>query len=131
MGHALEAETSYVKLLHGEAVGFGMVAAARLAESLGILEKEERRSIEALIAAYGPLPKLTGINHSHLIQRIQGDKKTVRGQVHFVLPEKIGAVRIIRDPELPLIHGAVKSTLEAFGPNSSFTKSDPISAVSS
>ena len=34
LGHALEAETCYVRFLHGEAVAFGMLAATRLATLL-------------------------------------------------------------------------------------------------
>ena len=37
IGHALEAETGYKSLLHGEAVGWGMIAAARIGEASGSL----------------------------------------------------------------------------------------------
>ena len=130
LGHALEAETGYARLLHGEAVAFGMVAAARLAESLGIFDPEERESLEALIAAYGPIPELSGIDASRLVERVRGDKKTIGGHVHFVLPEKIGKVRVVRDPETPLVQAAAESTLRAFSATGSFTSQAAPSAVS-
>lgn len=131
LGHTLEAETDYVRLLHGEAVGFGMVAAARLAESLGMFDRTGRKALEALIASYGPIPELTGVDPSHLVHRIRGDKKTTKGHVHFILPEKIGVVRVVRDPEPSLVQAATESTIKAFGPNSPFTKLASPSAVAS
>jgi hypothetical protein len=47
-----------------------------------------------LIAAYGPIPPLDGIAAERLFARLASDKKTVRGAVHFVLPDRIGSVRI-------------------------------------
>ena len=130
LGHALEAETNYTHLLHGEAVAFGMVAAARLAELLGIFDKGERESLEALIAAYGPIPELSGIDAARLVERIRGDKKTIGGHVHFVLPDKISAVRVVRDPETALVETAAESTLGAFGPGGSLTAEASGSALS-
>ena len=129
LGHALEAETNYACLLHGEAVAFGMVAAARLAESLGIFDKSERESLEALIGAYGPIPELSGIDAARLVERIRGDKKTIGGHVHFVLPDKISEVRVVRDPETSLVHTAAESTLGAFGPGGSLSADAWPSAV--
>ena len=121
LGHALEAETAYGRLLHGEAVGFGMVAAGRLAGSLEIFDRKERESLESLIAAYGPIPALTQIDAARLSKRIRGDKKTVADHVHFVLPERIGAVRVVRDPDTSLVQAAAESALESFRPGGPFT----------
>ena len=41
-GHALEAETAYARLLHGEAVGWGMIAAGRMGEALGTIDPARR-----------------------------------------------------------------------------------------
>jgi len=130
LGHPLEAETNYIRLLHGEAVGFGMVAASRLAKLLGMFDEAECASLEALIAAYGPIPELTGIDPVNIVSRIHGDKKTLKGHVHFVLPERIGAVRVVRDPDPSLVMTATRTTLESFSPDSSFTTPTPSSAVS-
>jgi 3-dehydroquinate synthase len=130
LGHPLEAETNYIRLLHGEAVGFGMVVASRLAKLLGMFDEEECASLEALIAAYGPIPELTGVDPVRLVSRIHGDKKTLKGHVHFVLPEKIGAVRVVRDPEPSFVMTATQTALESFGPGSLFTTPPSSSAVS-
>ncbi len=130
LGHALEAETDYARLLHGEAVAFGMVAAARLAESLGIFNSRDRESLEALIAAYGPIPELSGIDAARLVERTRGDKKTIGGHVHFVLPDKIGAVRVIRDPDTSLVQAAAENALGAFRPGGSLTAEASGAAVS-
>ena len=94
-GHALEAETHYERLLHGEAVAWGMQAATHLAEKTGRLGGEEAATIQRVVKAYGPIPPLDGIAASRLAARLRSDKKTVQGKVHFVLPVKIGDVAIV------------------------------------
>ena len=57
-----------------------------------MLGDSERAEITALIDGYGPIPSLDGISARALVARIRGDKKTIGGRVHFVLPDKIGQV---------------------------------------
>src|SRR5580704_1484418 len=90
VGHALEAETGYTRFLHGEAVAFGMRAASALAERTGNLASVDRASIERVIGKYGPVPSLGGVTAPRLAARLMADKKTIQGNVHFVLPVKIG-----------------------------------------
>jgi 3-dehydroquinate synthase len=95
VGHALEADTQYQRFLHGEAVAFGMHAATALAERVVELPPPDAARIHAVIRKYGPIPALTGITASSLFARLAADKKTVQGKVHFVLPVKIGDVKIV------------------------------------
>jgi 3-dehydroquinate synthase len=94
LGHALEAETSYTRLLHGEAVGFGMIAATLLAERLGILPAADATRIVDTVNAYGPIPSLADVSADNLCGLIYRDKKTIQGKVHFVLPRRIGEVEV-------------------------------------
>ena len=90
VGHALEAETRYEKFLHGEAVAFGMRAATHLARITGTLAENDTKEILTAIDAYGPIPPVTAIDPEALLGRLESDKKTIGGQVHFVLPTAIG-----------------------------------------
>jgi 3-dehydroquinate synthase len=103
-GHALEAETQYQRFLHGEAVAWGMRAAVYLAEMTGRLSAKDSAAILGVIELYGPIPPLDGISGENLAARLVHDKKTVRGQVHFVLPAGIGEVTVVSgiDPKLVL-----------------------------
>ena len=56
IGHALESATQYKRFLHGEAVGWGMVAAAVLGKSLNLTDPETAERIIAIVLAYGSLP---------------------------------------------------------------------------
>jgi 3-dehydroquinate synthase len=94
LGHALEAATQYRRFLHGEAVAFGMDAASRLAELTGDLDPAAGGRIRAAIRAFGPIPPLEGVGARQLAARTLHDKKTVQGSVHWVLPERVGSVRI-------------------------------------
>src|ERR1039458_5476244 len=58
VGHALEQVTGYKVLLHGEAVGWGMVAALYLARKRGLISRAQFERLESLIYLYGPLPAL-------------------------------------------------------------------------
>lgn len=94
IGHALEAETRYERLLHGEAVAFGMRAATHLARLTGDLPAVEAETIIRVICYYGTLPPLSGVTAQALVARLGSDKKSVQGHVHWVLPTGIGQVKI-------------------------------------
>jgi 3-dehydroquinate synthase len=110
-GHALEAETDYSRFLHGEAVAWGMKAAASLAELEGMLSSGDREKIVQCVNSYGPFPSLDGIDPARLAARLKNDKKTVRGKIHFVLPERIGAVRITADVDQRRVLKAIEEAL--------------------
>ncbi len=112
VGHAMEAETEYVRFVHGEAVGWGMLAATRLAELLEILPASEAERIRRLICRYGPLPSAKDLDPDHLVTRLSSDKKTVQGKVHFVLPLYIGEVKVYAGDNLPLVRRAIVETLQ-------------------
>jgi 3-dehydroquinate synthase len=110
-GHALEAATGYVQFLHGEAVAFGMRAATHLAELLGLLPPDAKAQILQAISLYGPIPSLERVSAEELVARLASDKKTVRGKVHFVLPEAIGKVRIVSGVSDDLLLAAARAAL--------------------
>jgi 3-dehydroquinate synthase len=108
LGHALEAETAYKRFLHGEAVGFGMRAAVRLAKLTGHLPEADAIEILDAIARYGPIPPRDGISPEKLVSRVASDKKTIKGKAHFVLPEAIGRVRIVTGIDASMVLSAVR-----------------------
>lgn len=111
IGHALEAETGYARFLHGEAVGFGMRAAVFLAERAGCLPGAEAAQMRRAIEWYGPVPSLEGITAEALTARLKRDKKTVQGRVHFVLPERVGQVRVVTGLDDSVIRAAIEDAL--------------------
>jgi 3-dehydroquinate synthase len=110
-GHALEAETNYSQFLHGEAVAWGMKAATALGAIEKMLAPADRREILQCVNSYGPFPTLDGIDPTRLAARLKSDKKTVKGKIHFVLPERIGAVKIRADIEERSVLAAIEEAL--------------------
>lgn len=90
LGHALEAVTSYKRFLHGEAIGWGMIAATLMDVATGRLSEADGLRIIRLVAGIGPLPKLGKIRSSELRPILAGDKKAKDGRVLWVLPSRIG-----------------------------------------
>lgn len=112
IGHAIEAETEYKRFLHGEAIAWGMLAATRLAEITGTIEQAAAARIQKTVCGYGPLPGAKDLEPDRLIARLRSDKKTLKGQVHFVLPTAIGTVRIVTGIPEQVIRRAIVDTLE-------------------
>ncbi len=109
IGHALEAETGYRKLLHGEAVAWGMVAAALIGYALDVTDSLTAQRIIATVLAYGPLPKFKAQGRQ-ILKRLLADKKTVGGVPHFVLATTLGEVQVVKNvPE----HAIVRAIAEA------------------
>ncbi len=97
VGHALEAITRYRRYRHGEAVGWGMVAASWLAvERAGFSEKDAER-ITLLISRLGPLPALPRVPAARFLDVLHADKKARGGRLRFVLPRRIGSVEVVDD----------------------------------
>ncbi|MBZ5720043.1 MAG: 3-dehydroquinate synthase [Acidobacteriia bacterium] len=93
IGHALEAETGYRKVLHGEAVAWGMVAVTKIALAMGKIGSVTAGRIADAVLGLGPLPKVD-VKPGNIVRRLQADKKTLNGTVHFVLPTDIGKVEV-------------------------------------
>jgi len=107
--HAFETATGYRRYLHGEAVGWGMIAAARLAESEGLFPGEQAKRIEALVRRVGPLPAPPATKPDRLIGIMGADKKTRGGKLRFVLPNRIGHVRTVSGIPLRAVRGVLLS----------------------
>jgi 3-dehydroquinate synthase len=97
VGHALEAGTRYRRLLHGEAVGYGMLAACAIAAGRGALKAADRDTIAAAIAQLGPLPPVNDLSAAAQLEFMHRDKKVHEGRLHFVLPTGIGSAQIVTD----------------------------------
>src|SRR5262249_16760144 len=106
-----EAAARYQRIKHGEAVGYGMIAAARIGRRMDKLAEDDRGRIENAIGSLGRLPSLAGMNSKDVLQALQHDKKVRNGAVHFVLPRAIGRVEITPDVPFEIVRDVVKGLL--------------------
>jgi 3-dehydroquinate synthase len=97
VGHALEAITKYRRFRHGEAIAYGMIAAANLAAARGALAPRERQALADLIALLGPLPAVSDLSIAQVLEAVRRDKKVVKGRLHFVICIAIGATTVVDD----------------------------------
>ena len=96
--HAFEALAGYGELLHGEAVSIGMICGAKLARTLGRIGDEEvDRQVELLKAMHLPIDVPANLREQpgEILSVMLLDKKTVAGDLKFVLPDGIGHVETI------------------------------------
>ena len=111
VGHGLEAAAGYQRIKHGEAVGYGMIAAARIGRTLEKIADRDVRRIENTIGSIGRLPPLNGISSKEVLAAIQHDKKVRNGAIHFVLPRAIGQVEVTPDVPFEVVREVVKGIL--------------------
>jgi 3-dehydroquinate synthase len=97
LGHALEAVTKYRRFRHGEAVGYGMLAAADLAVTRGAMPAADRDALAELIAQMGPMPSVSDLSAAQVVEAAGRDKKVIAGHLHFVLPTGIGGITTVTD----------------------------------
>ena len=93
--HALEAITNYRVFRHGEAVGYGMLVAGELSHDLGLLDSGDLQSLRQAVALCGPLPRADILDVNQIIRAVQHDKKSVDGQINWVLLEGVGRPKIV------------------------------------
>lgn len=93
-GHAIEAGMGYGAWLHGEAVGCGMVMAARLSAALGLVDAAFVERLTALVRRAG-LPTVAPVldtkdNVARYMDLMRVDKKAEGGSIKFVVIEQPG-----------------------------------------
>jgi 3-dehydroquinate synthase len=93
--HALEAVTNYRLFRHGEAVGYGMLVAGELSRDLDLLSFADLQSLREAVDLCGPLPRADHLDVNQIIRALQHDKKSVAGQINWVLLEGIGLPKIV------------------------------------
>lgn len=101
LGHAFEAAGGYSKLLHGEAVAIGMMAAAEIGRRAGVTPPALVERQRSLIERAGlPVRPPAGIDKNAVIEALTLDKKVASGRQVWVLLEDIG-LPVLKDDVAP------------------------------
>jgi 3-dehydroquinate synthase len=96
-GHGLEAAAGYGCITHGEAVGYGMIAAVLLSERRGYLNAATVERVIRGICQIGRLPDITALSLDSVLQAMARDKKRLHDRINFVLLKEIGKTIIEND----------------------------------
>ena len=115
VGHALEAVTRYRRFRHGEAVGWGMLAAGEISKKLGLLGAAELESLRGAVRLAGRLPRADDLDADSILRSLGSDKKAVGGRVQWVLLEGLGRARIVDGAEVParVVRTSLRTALAA------------------
>lgn len=111
VGHALEAVTRYRRFRHGEAVGYGMLAAGEISVRLGLLEQTELEYLREAVRLAGRLPRASDLDAETISLALRNDKKSVGGSVRWVLLESLGRARVVDGREVS--ERAVRASIRA------------------
>jgi 3-dehydroquinate synthetase len=96
LGHALESHAGFERLMHGEAVSLGLVAALRVGEALGETPKDLTERTVRLLGGLGLPVDLTREPLAEAAKLIALDKKRSGSSIRFVLAREPGNV-VLRD----------------------------------
>ncbi len=103
-GHALEVQTGYDRLLHGEAVGFGIAVATAVARRRGMCTRGTVERIFQALRTYGLPPCVPRSDLMATCGRLDAIRLVRGRRLNFVLPTEIGRVEILaelEDHEIP------------------------------
>jgi shikimate kinase/3-dehydroquinate synthase len=115
LGHAVEAAAGYRDLLHGEAVAYGLRAACRIGEAIGVTPPERAGRItgvlDTLELARAPLP----YPRDAVLDHLASDKKHHGGSLRWILPTA-DAVEVRTDVPETVVSAAIDDLLAAGSP---------------
>ena len=98
-GHAIESGLGYGQWLHGEAVGCGMVMAAKLSQRLGGIDAVFVARLTALIERAGLPVVAPNLGAERYLELMRIDKKSEAGEIRFVIIDKPGSAVMRGAPE--------------------------------
>lgn len=101
VAHALEKITDYKYFKHGEAVGYGILAAAEISKRVANFAQNELNLLNDVVNLTGQLPKIDHIEVDKVIQAFAFDKKQIGKSLQWILLESIGRPKIIQSKDIP------------------------------
>ena len=109
-GHAIEAVAGYGKYLHGEAVAIGLVCAFRLSLKLKLCDDESEDQLIGLLKKYHlPFELETPLSVESLRNAMMNDKKVQKGNLRFIVMQKIGKALVRDSVDLELVTDVLES----------------------
>jgi 3-dehydroquinate synthetase len=111
IGHGIEAASQFL-LRHGEAIGIGMIAEAKIAEWMGLTQVGLGDRIEAAVEKVDLPTRFANLETDRIMQLMRSDKKKQSGRLKFALPRAIGDVVIGVDVKDELIRKAIDAVSE-------------------
>ena len=108
IGHALESSTSYGRFLHGEGVSVGMMGAAAIAQTMGMISEDLTARQRLLLERFNLPIRADGVAVDAVLQAMSLDKKTVGGANRFVLLEGVGKAVVRGDVPRELVETTVR-----------------------
>lgn len=91
LGHGIEAAAGYGRLLHGEAVALGMVAAAHISvRRAGFPENEVTELVKAIEHFNLPTKLSQQLSRGEILKKALMDKKFADGKIRFVVASSLG-----------------------------------------
>jgi 3-dehydroquinate synthase len=72
-----------------------MLVAGELSRSLGLIDAGDLQLLRDAVALCGPLPRADNLDINQIIRALRHDKKSVDGQINWVLLEGVGRPKIV------------------------------------
>jgi len=108
-GHAIENLMGYGNYLHGEAISIGMYMAAVMSEKEGFIDQSQVSRVRSILENCELPTRLTGkINFSDFLKSMSVDKKVLKGKIHLVLLNAIGAAFVSDDYHKEFLDQTIK-----------------------
>jgi 3-dehydroquinate synthase len=102
-GHAVESATGYTQWLHGEAIGAGLVMAARMSREAGLLTSDELERVTRLVARTGLPTHVADVRPDVALEHMRIDKKVQAGRIRLVLLRGIGSAFVTAEYPEPAL----------------------------
>lgn len=112
IGHAIEAEFKFNGYLHGEAIALGICVANIIAQKIGGLDMNDAQRIKKMLKDIGFNLILRPCKIDNLLQYLRSDKKRLDSKHRFILPTKIGQVKIQTLNDEQLIYDSIEKIME-------------------
>lgn len=113
IGHAIEsfALTNDISLLHGEAIGIGMIAETFISQEKGYITMEQQREIEELLRGIYTIPNIKKVSYNEIMRLCKQDKKNQNGMINMSLLENPGQANFNIPVNDELLEKALNYTL--------------------
>lgn len=97
--HGVVTESRTAGIHHGEAVAYGLIAAAAASHSMGMIPAHDVDAVRSAVGRLGLSARLSGLPHDEaLLERMSHDKKASGGKLRLILLKSLGEACVVEDP---------------------------------